>query len=219
MLIKWIGHACFSIVNEEGVRILTDPYDNSIGLSPVEECTDILLVSHDHFDHNYIQNVTGDYEIFREPGTYEAKGIKIIGLPTFHDEEQGALRGNNIAFIIETDGIRMMHSGDLGHMPDDGFFEAAGHIDILMVPVGGTYTLDAKESLKFVDRLAPNITIPMHYKTASLNMEIAGIHEFKKRALSKEYDVAHLGTCQLEISPMKLKKRNRIVIMECCNGN
>lgn len=219
MLIRWIGHSCFYIVNDEGVRILTDPYDNTIGLAPVNEETDILLVSHDHYDHNYTESVKGDYEIFREPGSYETKGVKITGLSTFHDEEQGALRGRNIAFIIETDGIRLMHSGDLGHIPPDSFFEAAGHIDILMVPVGGTYTLDAKESLNFIDRLTPNITIPMHYQTAGLNLDIGSIHELKKRALSKEYDVAHLGSCDFEISPPKLKKRNRIVIMECCNGN
>lgn len=216
MLIRWIGHSCFLLTTQNGTKILTDPYDNSIGLAPVIEHADIVLVSHDHFDHNYTAGITGDYTLINTPGTHEALGIKITGFKTFHDPEHGKLRGENIVNLIEADNMRILHMGDIGTMPDDSFFESVGNVDILMIPVGGVYTVDAKGALAIMERLRPNITIPMHFKTPELDMDIEGVHEFSELS-KKEYDRSTLGNNIFEITADSLKKRKRIIIMDCSN--
>ncbi|MGI6154272.1 MAG: MBL fold metallo-hydrolase [Christensenellaceae bacterium] len=218
MLIKWVGHSCFHITTQDGIDIVTDPFDNTIGYKPVHEKADILLVTHDHFDHNYKEGITGDYTLIDQPGTYNVKGIDVLGIGTYHDDQQGALRGKNTAYLFVAEGIRMLHMGDIGVMPEQSFFDAVGGVDILMVPVGGTYTFNAKEALAFVNKLDPNITIPMHYKTPDLDMDIAGVNDFLTLA-KKEYDRSRLGISTFEISVDNLKKRGRIVVMECANCN
>lgn len=218
MLIECIGHSCFYLTTKSGIRILIDPYDNTIGLRPVKKEADIVLVTHDHYDHAYTKEIRGEYTLIDAPGSYELCGVKITGLSTYHDEEQGALRGTVTPYLIETEGIRILHMGDTGVMPEDSFFEAVGHVDVLMVPVGGVYTLDAQGALLLMERIEPNITIPMHYKINSLLMDIAGVHNFLTVA-GREYDKAHLGECRFEITADSLKKRDRIIVMECCNAN
>lgn len=213
MLIEYVGHSCFYIVNKEGQRILTDPYDNTIGLKPVDKEADIVLVSHHHYDHDYVDGVKGNYKLFDKAGDYEFCDVKIHGVELDHDEADGSKRGKVIAFTIETDGMRIMHMGDVGAMPDDSFFENTGHIDILMIPIGGTYTVDAEGALDIMDRLNANINIPMHYKTTHLNLDIASPHEFIRLA-KKEYDVSQLGGNTFEITPDSLKKRGRVIILE-----
>jgi L-ascorbate metabolism protein UlaG (beta-lactamase superfamily) len=213
MIIEYVGHSCFDIVNKEGVHILTDPYDDSIGLAPVSRKADILLVSHHHYDHDHVAGVGGGYRLFDTPGAHEAKGVKITGFELPHDEEGGAKRGMVVAFLIETDGIRILHMGDVGVMPDGRFFQSAGRVDILMIPIGGTYTVDADGALAIMDKLDPNITIPMHYKTSNLNMDIETAHKFTT-LIKKHYDLARLGGSKFEITADNLKKRGRVLLME-----
>ncbi|WP_066645356.1 MBL fold metallo-hydrolase [Christensenella timonensis] len=218
MLIEWIGHSCFYITTQDGKTIMIDPYDNTIGLKVPEKAPDILLITHDHFDHynhEYVDGLKPGYTLIEKPGDNIVDGVKIRGIELDHDEEGGAQRGKVVAYLIETDGMRLLHMGDVGAMPPDSFFEAIGKIDILMIPVGGTYTVDAKGALNIMDRIHPNITIPMHYLTPGLKLDIAGSHDFLARAASREYDVSRIGGGLFDITSDNLKKRNRIVVMEC----
>ncbi|MBC5647434.1 MBL fold metallo-hydrolase [Christensenella tenuis] len=219
MLIEWIGHSCFYITTEAGKTIIIDPYEDTIGLRVPETRADIVLITHDHFDHKnqaYIDGMRNGDVLIADAGVHEVDGIKITGIPVWHDEQQGSERGQVITFLVETDGMRLLHMGDVGAMPEPSYFEQIGKIDILMIPIGGYYTVDAKGALNIMDIIRPNITIPMHYLVGSLTLtEIAGSHDFLARAASREYDVSRLGGGLFDITKDNLKKRNRIVVMEC----
>ncbi len=213
MIIKWLGHSCFLLTLKNGKSIVIDPYDESTGYEPVNEKADIVLVSHDHHDHSDVKGIKGNYNLIKSAGEYESDGVKITGALAYHDDQQGALRGNVVVNTIEAEGIRVMHMSDIGCVPDESFFKNAGKIDILMIPVGGVYTIDAKGALEIIEKLKPNITIPMHYLTPALKISLKGVHEFTALA-GKEYDISRLGGSSLEIAADTLKKRQRIVVMD-----
>jgi L-ascorbate metabolism protein UlaG (beta-lactamase superfamily) len=216
MIIKWFGHSCFKITLKNGKSIMIDPFDETVGYEKVDEKADIVLVSHDHYDHSYIKAIQGEYTLINSPGTYKADGVEITGVSMDHDDQQGKLRGKVVVFTIQAEGIRIMHLSDIGVMPDEGFFANAGKIDILMIPVGGVYTIDAKVALQIMERFSPNITIPMHYMTEVSKIQLKGVHEFA-RLVGKEYDISRLGGSSLEITADNMKKRQRVFIMDFAN--
>jgi L-ascorbate metabolism protein UlaG (beta-lactamase superfamily) len=163
MEITWHGQSCFSL-DGESVSIVTDPYGPKIGQLPPLSA-DIVTVTHDHFDHNYIQAVSGHPGIIKAIGEYFVKGVKITGYPTYHDPHAGADRGRNIVFVIELDGLRVAHLGDLGEPLDNDLISLLHGVDVLLVPVGRHVTIDIPDVLNLVDAVAPKITIPMHYRT------------------------------------------------------
>lgn len=216
MFIKWLGHACFKLTMKDGRTVIIDPYDPKVGYKPVDDEADIVLVSHDHYDHAYTADIKGDYKRIDSPGEYSENGIEITGIEIDHDDQGGAQRGKVICFIIAAEGVRVMHLSDIGAMPPDSFFEKAGKIDVLLIPVGGVYTVDAQGAFNIMERLAPNITIPMHYMTANLTFKLDGVHDFIKLA-SKVRDVSrHVESC-IEVTADNLKKRRRIVVMQQSN--
>ena len=149
--------------------MITDPYDPvKTGYKLPKLEADIVLVSHAHGDHNYIQGVSNHSLLIQTPGEYEKNGVTIYGLESFHDASQGAERGKNIIFVIEIDDFTILHLGDLGHQLDKETLEKIPNVDVLMIPVGGTYTIDAKEASKVISDLEPGIVIPMHYQTDDL---------------------------------------------------
>lgn len=216
MIIKWFGHACFKIILKDGKSIMIDPFDETVGYGKIDEKADIVIVSHNHFDHSYTQGIRGEYTLIDSPGTYNKGGIEITGVLLDHDDQQGKQRGKVVVNTIQAEGIRIMHMGDIGVVPDDSFFANAGKIDILMIPVGGVYTIDAKAALQIIEKLSPNITIPMHYMTEASKLQLKGVHEFTNLA-GKEYDISRLGGSSLEITADNLKKRQRIFIMDFVN--
>ena len=213
MLIEYVGHACFYLTTEKGVRIIIDPYDNSIGLKPVCKTADIVLVTHHHFDHDYLEGVSGDYEMIDKPGSYEVCGVRIVGTEIPHDHADGTKRGKVVAYKIVTDRLTFLHMGDVGIVPPERFYDWVGKVDVLMLPIGGTYTVNAEEALEIIDKLRPNIAIPMHYKTTHLTMDIDTPHNFIKLA-KKAFDTSQLGGSKLEVSADEKKKRTRIIMME-----
>lgn len=194
MNIKWLGHSCFKLTSEKGTVIVTDPFDESVGYPMPNVKADIVTSSHSHFDHNYFKAVKGNFDIVDTVGEHNIKGINIKGVNTFHDDEHGAKRGKNIVFVFDIDGIRVCHMGDLGHVLTEKQVEEIGSVDVLLIPVGGYYTIDAKQAVEVMNQLKPKITIPMHYKTEFINFPIDTVDNFLnmtkgKKILSTEVDI------------------------------
>ncbi len=177
MKIVWHGHSCFEI--HDKAVVVTDPHDGkSIGIKTPVVKADILLISHDHFDHNCARIVRGDYTLVKEPGDIEVKGVKIRGIPTFHDQQEGAKRGKNIVYVFELDGLRFCHCGDLGHPLSQDQAKAVGRVDVLFIPVGGVFTIDDKQAMDVVDLIRPRVVIPMHFRIGGLSISIQTVDPF-----------------------------------------
>ena len=166
MIIKYLGHSFFTITTNDGTVIATDPYADFYQYPKRNIHADICTVSHHHHDHDGVSSVSKTAQIIETAGKHHCKSsVDIIGLPTKHDDKDGTLRGDNIIFVIEADGLRIGHAGDLGHMLTDEQAKSIGTLDILLLPVGGFYTIDATVADRVRRLLHPKITIPMHYRT------------------------------------------------------
>lgn len=177
MKIIWHGHSCFEV--RDSVTVVMDPHDGkSIGIKAPLLKADIVLVTHDHFDHNCVRIVRGEPSVMKEPGEKVLRGVKVTGIPTFHDQDGGAKRGRNIIYRFEIDGVRFCHCGDLGHMLTDEQARAIGPVDILFIPVGGVFTIDGKEARNLVSKLRPRIAVPMHFRCGGLSISIQNIEPF-----------------------------------------
>ena len=166
MLVQHIGHAEFLLETESGVRIVTDPYDAGCGypVQPVE--ADTVLVSHHHHDHDAVENLKGEPKVIDQAGVYTpAAGVRITAVQGYHDDAQGAKRGETLLFLIEADGLRIVHLGDLGEMLNTEQVSILKEPDILMIPVGGFYTIDGVQAREIAQRLNAKVILPMHYRT------------------------------------------------------
>lgn len=174
MEITYLGHASFRIKGGKSI-ILTDPYDPSVvGLKFPKTAADIVTVSHAHQDHNASNLVKNPQKVIQGPGEYEVAGISIIGISSFHDDKKGVIRGKNTIYIFEIEDKRIAHLGDLGEVLTETSINDLGNIDILMIPVGGEFTLGPKEAVDLVTALEPSIVIPMHYNIPQINQETFG---------------------------------------------
>lgn len=189
MQINWYGQSCFQIAaarnKGEQTSIVIDPFSEEIGLRLPKLEADVLLVTHSHYDHNNVKAVSGSPFLIDGPGEYEIKKIFVQGIPAWHDSEQGQERGQNTIYTIEAEDLRLCHLGDLGQKElTEEQMEAIGDIDILIIPVGGVYTISAKEALKIMSQIEPRITIPMHYQIPKLNLldggKLDGLDKFLK---------------------------------------
>lgn len=186
MDIFYLGHSSFRLKGKTAA-VVTDPYDaQMVGLKFPSVEAEIVTVSHDHNDHNQSQLVKGVKRVVAGPGEYEIMGISIIGIPSYHDSEKGAVRGKNIIYVYEIDGLRLAHLGDLGHTLSEETIEQIGDIDVLFVPVGGSeYNLSAKKAVEVVQEIEPYFVIPMHYKEAEAKastLNLAPIENFLSEA-------------------------------------
>lgn len=177
MRIIWHGHSCFEV--KDTVSVVMDPHDGkSIGIKPPLVRADVVLVSHDHYDHNCVRIVKGDPTVVREPGDRTVKGIPITGCFTYHDCEGGTKRGRNIVYRFEMDGVRFCHCGDLGHLLTEEQLRVIGPVDILFVPVGGVFTIDGEVARALVAKMRPRVVVPMHYRWGSLSISIHPLEPF-----------------------------------------
>jgi L-ascorbate metabolism protein UlaG (beta-lactamase superfamily) len=226
MEIRWFGHACFRI-DGEAVTVVTDPYDLSIGIAPREPLeADIVTVSHEHYDHNNVGLVRGKPLVISSPDEHACEGFpgcRITGIRTFHDEEEGKKRGYNTVFVIEIDGLRICHLGDLGHELNPEQVRQLQPVDVLLVPVGGTYTLDARAAATVVRAISPAIAIPMHYAIPGLKIQIAPVEHFLREISASsaqssvgEKAVERLETLRLERAAdmRKEDQGTRVVLLE-----
>jgi len=192
MLITWLGHSCFKIQDKSGhdnITVVTDPFDKSTGLK-VPRCeADIVTVSHDHGDHNNVSAIKGEPFVIKGAGEYEVKNVFIEGVEAYHDDKQGAERGKNVMYRVDIDDMSVAHLGDLGHTLDSKQLEKLEGTDILLIPVGGVYTIGAKKAVEVVSQIEPRIVIPMHYKTPGLKIDLDGIDKFiKELAIKPTYE-------------------------------
>lgn len=166
MILQYYGHDLFSFTLADGTVIVTDPYGDFYQYPKRTLYADICTISHHHHDHDSVGMLTGDPIVIDTEGAHIPKeGVLVTGVSTFHDVEQGQKHGQNLVFIIEADGLRLVHLGDLGHTLSAAQIAAIQQPDILLLPVGGNYTIDAKAAVKVMQSLAPKVTIPMHYRT------------------------------------------------------
>lgn len=212
MKIKWLGHACFLITSRSGLRVITDPYvvGGGIDYSPIKETADVVVVSHDHGDHNNVSAVQGKPELVKGNGAKFVKGIRFRGVATSHDASQGSQRGPNTAFCFTIDDLKLCHLGDLGHVLSPGQVTEIGTLDILFVPVGGFFTIEATVARQVCDQLKPRITIPMHFKTSKCAYPIAGVEDF----LKGRKDVTKVAGSEVEFEREKLSTAAQIVLLQ-----
>lgn len=214
MEIKYLGHSSF-LLKGKTARVVTDPYNSDmVGIKfPRNTEADVITISHDHNDHNQTDAVTGTPFIVNGPGEYDIKGIGIIGFPSFHDSQNGAIRGRNTIYKFDIDGVTIVHVGDLGHMLSDELMENIDGADVLMIPVGGTYTIDAKAAHKLITEMEPAIVLPMHYLTEAHKKdnfnELAPLSEFEKEMGKQAQKLP-----KLNISADKLPEELQIIILE-----
>jgi L-ascorbate metabolism protein UlaG (beta-lactamase superfamily) len=179
MEITWLGHSCFKLKGKS-TTVFTDPFPPDSGYSLDKASARIVTVSHEHPNHSYVQTITGEPKLVSRPGEYEVNGVLIIGIPTYHDAENGAKLGNNTVFVLEIDDINICHLGDLGHMLNAAQKEVIGSVDVLLVPVGGNNTIGAQIAAEVVRFLEPKIVIPMHYQTPASKMTLDPVEKFLK---------------------------------------
>lgn len=213
MTIKYLGHACFLLVDSRGLRVMVDPYEpgafgNAIGYKPIADAADIVLVSHEHADHSYVRGVPGNPAVCREP--CHAKGIEFRGLQVSHDDAGGAKRGTCMAFSFTMDDMTVCHLGDLGRSLTDAELGELGDVDVLLVPIGGTFTLDASLAWQVVDQVGPSIAIPMHYKTSRVSLPIGTLDGF----IAGKPGVRRPLQSTLELTQADLPTETTVVVME-----
>lgn len=194
MVITWYGQSCFKVQSGDTV-LVTDPYHKEIGLTPPRFKADVITVSHAHADHNNIETIPDGAFVIDGPGDYEVKGVSFTGISTFHDAKGGRERGLNTAYLIEMEGIRLVHLGDFGEeeiRPET--LDALGEVDILFLPVGGTYTIDGSAAAEVANAIEPKLVIPMHYALPGLKIKLDGVETFLKemgvKNLAKEEKLA-----------------------------
>ncbi|MDY6861606.1 MAG: MBL fold metallo-hydrolase [Thermodesulfobacteriota bacterium] len=214
MRIKWYGHASFLIESEKGTKIITDPYqpggyDGAIKYGKIPDIADIALISHSHPDHDYPQGLSGSPEQIKKAGVSMSSGITFCGMETFHDTSEGKERGENIIFTFEMDGLNVCHLGDLGHPLSPGQVEEIGAVDILFIPVGGFFTIDADEAKRIVNIIKPKITVPMHFKTEKVDFPIEKVDGFVKDLK----EVKRLKESEIEINKNNLPEEPAVIVL------
>jgi len=212
MKIKWLGHASFLITSDGGVRVITDPYHRAGGIEygPIQETADVVTVSHQHQDHNNVAAVKGSPTVVDVPGVKSVKGVEFLGVTSYHDGRKGAQRGNNIVFCFTVDGVRICHLGDLGHELDAGKVKEIGAVDILFIPVGGFYTIDARQAASVCEALKPRVVIPMHVKTAKCDYPITGVEDF----LKGRKNVRRVAASETEIKRDNLPSETETIVLQ-----
>ena len=216
MTIKFLGHACFWFQDSAGRRVIVDPYEpgafgGAIGFGPITDPADVVLVTHDHADHNYVRGVPGSPKVCRD--TCQVQGIPFRAIQAWHDEEKGQKRGSVAIFVFEMDGITLCHVGDLGTLLTDEQIAALGRVDVLMVPVGGTFTLDAQQAWELVQQIKPRVVIPMHFRTPKVSLPLAPLDPF----LNGKPGVERPGSSEIVLTPETLGEGLRIIALQPAN--
>jgi L-ascorbate metabolism protein UlaG (beta-lactamase superfamily) len=210
--IKWLGHACFLITFSGGTKVVTDPFDpNFTGYRPVTVAATAVTVSHNHSDHDYLGSLKGNPKVIQGKAMQKVKQVTIRGIDSLHwKDPKDKQRGNNTIFMIEGDGIRIVHLGDLGRTLTEQQVKQIGRVDVLLIPVGGFFTIDAVDATKVVGQLKPKVVIPMHYghPRCLLKKQLAGVEAF----LKGKSNVMRLKSDTVELDPKRLPGRQTVYV-------
>ena len=211
MIINWHGQSCFQITSSRNknsqVNIVIDPFSSEIGLKVPNFKPDIILITHDHYDHNNIKALNGDPFIISGPGEYETKDVFIQGIFSFHDSSLGKEKGVNTIYALDIEGLKICHLGDFGQKElSSEQVEKIGQVDILMIPIGGNYTISSKEAMKIMAQIEPSIIIPMHYHLPKLKIKLDSLDKFlKTMGVKKIEPLAKLSIKSKDIIPEEAK--------------
>ena len=216
MKIKYLAHASFLVTSDSGTRIITDPYTTSprFEYGDIKEHADVVTVSHGHGDHNNVAAVQGSPRVLDKPGKTRVKGIEFNGVETYHDDTKGKARGNNVVFCFEVDGVKICHLGDLGHKLDDKQIVEVGKVDVLLIPVGGFFTIDPKTAGDVSRQIGAKLIIPMHYLTGKIKLPIGGVDEF----LKDKKNAVRQDTSEIEIRANALPATQQVVVLKQALG-
>jgi len=214
MRLTYYGHASFLVETRGGTRVILDPYihgcfDGAVRYEPITDPADVVIASHDHDDHCGFASVAGDPVTLMQPRAESVGDVRITGIPVAHDESEGAERGTNTIVILDDGDIRLVHLGDLGHLLDDATIAAVGKVDVLLIPVGGFFTIDHTHAAQVVEALQPHLVIPMHYKTDKVDFPIAGVDPF----LAAQTRVERKESPSLEVTAATLPKERTVVVL------
>jgi len=213
--LRWLGHSAFLLTAADGTSVITDPYlpgsfSGQLKYGPIRESAHAVTVSHHHQDHDGVSHLPGQPKAVEGKGTFKVGSVSVRGIETFHDANEGAGRGRNTVFVFEVDGMRVCHCGDLGHVLTVEQAAAIGKVDVLLLPVGGTFTVDATAAREVAEQLAARVTVPMHYKTDKLGFNIDGVEAFTKG----EKNVRRIGRAEVEVSAGELPPTPEIWVLE-----
>jgi L-ascorbate metabolism protein UlaG (beta-lactamase superfamily) len=214
MKITYFGHSCFLIEAQDHTRLVLDPYlhgsfDGALKYGPVDEPADVVLASHEHDDHSATDTIPGKPRVFLHPVGERVGSVSITGVQVAHDDSGGSQRGKNTITIIDDGDLRLVHLGDLGHVLDAEAVKRIGHVDVLLVPVGGHFTIDYREAAAVVDALEPRLVIPMHYKTPKVDFPIAPVDAF----LGTQESVRQNPDSALEVSKATLPAGRTTIVL------
>ena len=206
MRVRWHGHSCFEF-DDGNITVVVDPHDGrSIGIKPPTVSADVVLMTHDHYDHNASRVVSGNHKDFMlQNGVFEVNGMRFEGLPTFHDTSNGSERGPNTMYFFEMDGISVCHCGDLGCIPSEKILDRIRNVDIIFVPTGEVFTMVLPEVKRFLELVNPNVIVPMHYRVGGLSIPITGIDEFLDMIPDEAVDSVgnEIDVCKEDFEGMK----------------
>jgi len=215
MRIKYIAHACFELELSDGRKVIFDPYEagaygGALGYAPITGEYDIVISSHDHADHRSADVISRAKEVVEKEGEFDLSGVKVKTVPTYHDESGGSERGTNRIALVEADGLKVVHLGDLGHRLTDKELSVIKGADVVLVPVGGHFTIDAQAAKDVVEAIGPRLVIPMHYKTPKVDFPIKPVDDFT--ALFDNVEKA--GSSEIEVTSESLPEIMKIVVLE-----
>ena len=212
MKIKYLGHSSFLLTESTGTAIVCDPYDEKVGFKMPKVRADAVTVSHHHFDHDAVKNVEGNPVILDKEQGYELPGVVINAVKSFHDDVGGNKRGENVIFKFRMDGLDVCHLGDLGEECSPELIEAILPVNVLLIPVGGNYTIDAVMAKEYVDRIMPDVVIPMHYRVKGCEVDIDKVDEFISLAEDEGYEYEEREG-EIELSREDVDEENTRIIL------
>jgi len=217
MRLTHYAHSSFLVEAQDGTRLILDPYrhgafDGALKCGPIDEPADVVLASHAHDDHGATDTIPGEPQVFVHPVSARVGSVQITGIEVAHDEAGGSKRGKNTIMVIDDGDLRLAHLGDLGHVLDAETVKKIGPVDIVLVPVGGFFTIDHNEAAAVVESLAPRVVVPMHYKTAKVDFPIAPIDQFLRTQATVRQDPG--ATVELTKATLP-SERTTIVLQDC----
>lgn len=216
--IEYFGHSSFGISDSEGMKIVTDPYDPMVGYKFPSISTQILTLSHDHFDHNYVAALKRYYMLLNgAAGSFTSGDIKIEGFASWHDTTQGSERGPNSIYTYEINKIKVCHLGDLGHELSKELIKNIGEVDVLMIPVGGFFTINSDEAVKVINSINPKVVLPMHYGTDVIvpvfEDTLAPVEDFNSKIKLKGWEIENIDNLTLTKQMLNTMKSKKVFVL------